>query len=413
MNKNQTERGQVLIIIILASVVIFGFVALAVDMGQVLSNRRSAQNAADSAALSAAYDALSGSKDAATAIANAYALAAENGFDNNQVDNWVVVRNGPISDGVCWTCEMGSSAKEYYQVVITVKMKPIFAQFFYKGAEQTTVEAIAHARNADGLSAGDAILSLSKEDDSLDLSGNVTVYVDGGNIRSNGGMVKNGASGGVTVKSGKIYYASGFKGSTGPLSPAPKQGAEAALLGGWPEPWCPTASGTADWTSGSGYKTKKIDGVNYYYYASGLSVENLLPGIHCIEGGIGKGNYVGKDILIVLLSGGIQQTGNDSVNLQAASSLIDANGNEWGGMVFYAPSSNTSTMKFGGNSGAYFYGTVYAPGAACDIGGTEDGSAEHTAFICNTFKFHGNPVTNIKYNPAELFHFPPMIELQQ
>jgi hypothetical protein len=383
-------------------------------MGQVLSNRRSAQNAADSAAMSAAFEAIGGSKDRATAIQNAFNLAAENGFDNNQVDNWVVVNNPPISKDECWTCTMGPTAKEYYQVIITVKMDPIFAQVFWNGAEQVTVEAIAHAKDADSLSTGDAILSLSKQDDSMDLSGNVTVYVEGGNIRSNGGMVKNGASGGVTVKSpGNIYYANTFKGSTSPLSPAPKKGAEATIMGGLPAPWCPSASGTAGWASGSGYKTKKIDGVNYYYYANGLSVEDLPPGIHCIENGIGKGNYTGQNVLIVLLSGGIQQTGNDSVNFQADTDLIDANGTQWGGMVFYAPATNTNKLKFGGNSGAYFYGTIFAPGADCDIGGTEDGSAEHTALICNTVKFHGNPVTSIKYNPAELFHFPPLVELTQ
>jgi len=223
MKTNQSERGQVLVIIILGLVVIFGFVALAVDMGQVLSNRRNAQNAADSAALSAAFDAIGGSKDRATAIANAYSLAAENGFDNNQVTNWVVVNNPPISNDECWTCKLGPVAKEYYQVVITVKMDPIFAQIFWKGAEKVTVEAIGHAKDADSLSARDAILSLSKQDDSMDMSGNVTVHVDGGNIRSNGGMVKNGGSGGVTVNSGKIYYATSFSGSTRPIIAGPEK----------------------------------------------------------------------------------------------------------------------------------------------------------------------------------------------
>jgi hypothetical protein len=329
------------------------------------------------------------------------------------VTNWVVVNNPPISNDECWTCKLGPVAKEYYQVVITVKMDPIFAQIFWKGAEKVTVEAIGHAKDADSLSARDAILSLSKQDDSMDMSGNVTVHVDGGNIRSNGGMVKNGGSGGITVNSGKIYYASSFSGSTKPFNITPKPGSAATIMGGLPAPACPSASEAAGWTSKSGYKTTTIKGVNYYYYANGLSVENLPAGIHCIENGIGKGNYTGQEVLIVLLSGDIQQTGNDSVDFQADTDLIDANGTQWGGMVFYAPPTNTNTFKFGGNSGAHFYGTIFAPGANCDIGGTEDGSAQHTAIICNTVKFHGNPVTSILYDPEELFHFPPMVELTQ
>jgi len=48
------ERGQALVIIALAAVGLFGFSALAIDGSRVFSDRRNAQNAADTAALSAA-----------------------------------------------------------------------------------------------------------------------------------------------------------------------------------------------------------------------------------------------------------------------------------------------------------------------------------------------------------------------
>src|SRR5215204_1610227 len=49
-----TEKGQALIVVALAGIVLFGFAALAIDGSMAFSDRRKAQNAADSAALAAA-----------------------------------------------------------------------------------------------------------------------------------------------------------------------------------------------------------------------------------------------------------------------------------------------------------------------------------------------------------------------
>ncbi|HMD81065.1 MAG TPA: pilus assembly protein TadG-related protein [Anaerolineales bacterium] len=49
-----SESGQTLVIIAFAAVILFGFAALAIDGSIVFSDRRHAQNAADTAALDAA-----------------------------------------------------------------------------------------------------------------------------------------------------------------------------------------------------------------------------------------------------------------------------------------------------------------------------------------------------------------------
>ena len=54
MKPRLQERGQALIMIALAVVGMFGFSALAIDGSRVFSDRRHAQNAADTAALAAA-----------------------------------------------------------------------------------------------------------------------------------------------------------------------------------------------------------------------------------------------------------------------------------------------------------------------------------------------------------------------
>ena len=78
MNK-RTEKGQALIIIALAAVVLFGFAALAIDGSTAFSDRRHAQNSADTAALAGAL-AFTRGRDVTTAATD---RATNNGYTTN------------------------------------------------------------------------------------------------------------------------------------------------------------------------------------------------------------------------------------------------------------------------------------------------------------------------------------------
>src|SRR5260370_9717808 len=54
--RRRLERGQVLVIFAVASVAIFGIVALAIDGGRILMDHRTLQNALDGAGLTGALD---------------------------------------------------------------------------------------------------------------------------------------------------------------------------------------------------------------------------------------------------------------------------------------------------------------------------------------------------------------------
>ena len=55
MRRIGAERGVVLLLVSLGLVALMGFLALALDMSLAMNDRRTAQNAADHAALSASY----------------------------------------------------------------------------------------------------------------------------------------------------------------------------------------------------------------------------------------------------------------------------------------------------------------------------------------------------------------------
>ena len=96
---SRSEKGQAMVLIVLAIIVMMGFAALAIDLGMIYSDRGAAQNAADSAAMSAAYTLCTGGNASALRTA-AVNMATSNGFvDNTSTTNnmQVTVNNPPLA----------------------------------------------------------------------------------------------------------------------------------------------------------------------------------------------------------------------------------------------------------------------------------------------------------------------------
>src|SRR5215813_3338735 len=104
ITKNRSfERGQALILIALAAIGLFAITGLAIDGGARFSDRRHAQNAADTAALAAALEKSTALTNGVSAspVCDALQIAGldradSNGYDNNLVTNTVQVYSPPI-----------------------------------------------------------------------------------------------------------------------------------------------------------------------------------------------------------------------------------------------------------------------------------------------------------------------------
>ncbi|MDX1601266.1 MAG: pilus assembly protein TadG-related protein, partial [Anaerolineales bacterium] len=92
-DSQRSESGQSLVLIALSAILLLGMSGLAIDGGILFSDRRHAQNAADSAAMAGAFAILQGNDP----VAAAYARAADNDFDDNGTTNWVTVEYPPSS----------------------------------------------------------------------------------------------------------------------------------------------------------------------------------------------------------------------------------------------------------------------------------------------------------------------------
>jgi hypothetical protein len=115
--------------ILIAAVI--AFVGLAVDGGRAYYSQRTAQNAADNAALAGAWALCSGGN-----VNNmAFASALVNGFDNDGITNSVRVYRPPSSGP-------NSGNDEYIEVVITSSIESSFIKLVYSGEIESTVRAV-------------------------------------------------------------------------------------------------------------------------------------------------------------------------------------------------------------------------------------------------------------------------------
>src|SRR5512139_2913082 len=97
------QRGQALILIALAAIGLFAFSALAIDGSRQFSNKRNAQNAADTAVLAAALKMIRTGGDFDAAVLEAQARAEDNGYIHNEPVTWVLVNRCSDQDKDLYT----------------------------------------------------------------------------------------------------------------------------------------------------------------------------------------------------------------------------------------------------------------------------------------------------------------------
>lgn len=421
MKMQSSEKGQALILIILAIVAIFGFAALAVDGGRIYSERRRAQAAADSAALGAAYEAASG-KTVTQARKKVMDLAAANGFENKLGPGGVPIKENEVLVEYFSPPTSGPYKGDnlYHQVRITERVDPIFSQLLYGGETEIVVEAVTYSNKGckTCYSPGNAIHALNaKAGKALRFDGGVNVTVANGSIFSNSDASdsgdKNGVSGDIVVENGKVTVVGGWSGDKSGVSPKPIEGVDHLSVPSVAVPDC----AHEDLGSMVGNKGGTL---NPGRFPSGVKINGgdwvMNPGMYCIEGGFtvnGNATVKGEGVFIVMMSGDLKLNGNGEVQLKYANDLKDKKGTQWGGMLVYAPHGNTAGVSLSGGNNTMYSGTIYIPDAECSLGGTSDSYGYYAKIMCDTIKIHGNTNVYIYYDPTYNWQPSPVIELMQ
>jgi hypothetical protein len=281
------ERGAAAFLVAVSLLLLVGFAALAIDGGLGFDQRRGTQNASDNAALAAAWEACNPS-GGTTPTAAALAVAAQNGYDDNEPDVVVTVN------------ALGATE---YEVIIQQVNDTTFAG---PGVAADTLTVVSQAvatceqepflggyaifAGADSCASGGSI--------ELDLTG-ATKTITGG-IFSNGDLKINGPN---TTIIGNVEYRGDFNTNV--------VGVTAEKVFGSPKDY-PLTLDIAEFRPGGPRAT--ADPGNYFNSAPGTDIDNNWM--------VSRGYATGNNANIVITQPGIYyspKTGNDAINLKGVS----------------------------------------------------------------------------------------------
>lgn len=452
MNLKSQEQGQALIIIALAAVGLFAFTALAIDGSRVFSDRRHAQNAADTAVLAAALGKIRADPPEtgdAAAEAAGLARAGNNGFDNT--NSAVEVNNcaEPNLDPPCQGLPAGANPAEYFQVVIRLTTKTTFARIIGRTEVPSIVTAVARADIGElGPVGGDAAISAMSPHDEKAVygHGNFTLDIINSGIFDNSdhgcAFTTSGSAGSYSVDTAFNvvggHCQNGFPTLNGPVQ-------DAAQIPYPPPINIPTPSITCSGDS-------VYDGVNRTYSPgnhTNLNIPNgtitFGPGNHCFYGGVtisgntniiafnanfliasgefrsnANGTFTCNNLLVHINGGtGFRVNGNSTnkckgVTFFASTGDVSWNGNPtidftapsfgpYTGLLIYLPYGNNSALTINGNSQQNLSGSIVAVSSPIQVNGNSGTFALSSQIIGYTVSLSGNGNIVIDYDPGKQY----------
>jgi Flp pilus assembly protein TadG len=424
--KPSKEGGQALILIALAAIGLFGITGLAIDSSAKYSDRRHAQNAADTAALAGALALGKGDPNWQLGAMNA---ANNNGYDDNHVTNEVEVYTCSEAASSCGAYD---GSNEYVQVIITSTIDTYFAQVVGVSETKNTVQAVALARKGGPLFNGASIVSLNPSPScsggagsgggSVDVGGNGNIYLNGGGIFVNSsascGYSQTSCSvtlttvGGAGISSAGSYINDPC--STGIphddtreqvaiphevyMPDRPSECNQTAIP---PNLLGVDASGIQNWLIHPGYYTD--------FPQAGLVPNNknifLEPGVYCVDSDVqwSGATFESLDgtsgVTIYITSGH-----SFSININSPILLDASNSGDYEGYLIILDGNQGSIETCNINGGGYLdmEGTVFAPYCSITINGDSATQSDFNAQVIGwNIKLNGNNTINFTYNPSE------------
>lgn len=413
LDVTRSERGQVLVLIVLAVVAMLGFAALAIDGSMLYSNRRYAQNSADASSLAGAaagaqwistngisysnWNCGSLAGASTTAKTAAVTRAAQNGFVITAVADEASLPDPKM--GVYTVCNQAGRYMDIHTWV-SHNTQTAFAHFVFKGLLRNTVEAVVRLRPPTDFAFGYAIVALNPAvctgNLGVGFQGNSGTVINGGGVFSNG-CLKSGGSFSVDIYNGNVLY-NDLKN--------PADDDNIIMHGG-------TIAQTTEQIPASSYAVPPID-CSKATYTGAWPPPNItnLSGLYCITGNISinAGNVVnGTGVTIYVQTGKLTINGGATVTLSApaqGSSPVGA----VEGLLWYLPPTNNSAVTINGGSSSSFVGTILAPSSTVSYEGNEGSSMIGQIIGWDVF-IAGTASSGVVYNGGVVAQIPTYLDL--
>jgi hypothetical protein len=398
-SKAKRRRGAVLVLLAICLTAMLGIVALAVDAGLIMDQRRRIQSAADAAALAAAADLYLNKANNATA--DATFIAQSNGYSNVQV-------NIPPASGNY------AGKAGYAEVKIQFNQPRGFSAIFGSSTILIQARAVAQGQLA---SIGDGIILVDPTGNgALTAAGNAAMNVTNGSII----VDSNSASGGVTNGNHATVTApqmdfTGNPGYSGNFN-MPNHAGISSSQTPTPDPLSyvkepnPGALGLTTQSQHQlniqGQATLNpgvyIGGINISSVHANVTMNSGPTPIYYMQGGgfsAQGGTTTGNGVMIFNDNGGgsISITGQASVTLSPPINMTGAQA-VYNGISLFQSRSNANLINVAGKGSTNITGTFYAvaPGTALQVAGNGDNLASQ--IITWDLKVAGNGTVNVPYS---------------
>jgi len=403
---------------------LFAVMALALDGGMMLTERRHAQGTADAAALAAGADLFKnylknkGVDTGGTAAGRATAIAKANGYGNDATSahaadtSTVTVSIPPVSGSF-----VGKAG--YAEVVVQYNQRRHFSSMWGSNAIPISARAVARGQWVPGTN---GFLVLAPSGTSVTMTGNANVNVQNGTFvvnstgpnAYNGGKVKSVASEfdflASQTNSGLGANPSQYVSGPGGASPtiAYNQPQVTDPLAFLPQPsssgMTVRSSSALNITGGSGSTT-----LSPGLYTGGISVTGnstnvtLNPGVYYLNGPFtwnSGGTLDGTSgVLIYVVPGGATdgiKITNGTIDLKPMTTGI------YQGISLYQDRTSTSQVTLTGGSAWDLEGTIYAAGAPVKLDGGASGTdTRGSQYIVNTVTLTGSATVDVNAGSAK------------
>lgn len=438
--RETTETGQAIVIIAISLIVLLGFTALAVDGSMVYSDRRNAQNAADSSSLAgggAAAMSLEKNEIFSTdwdctsvGVKNAMNAALSAAISRASTNNYIIDNDADDLHGATAVCGKYTTywVDKYIDVTtyISDTTQTYFASLIYGRDIVNNVSAVTRIRPRTPVAHGMAIVSVATDchDGGVTFDGDAGVTLNDGGVFSNSCIVANG---GVDVEvygalnacvAEDCYTANG----TALVEPLPNDNAEPLKPSDYEidPPGCDSFS-TPDYGK---FNAGGVEPISPGWYTeikvnNDADVVTMAPGLYCIRDDFVTtgGTITGTGVTIYIEDGTFSTNGNATINLAAPD--CSEGGSCLGvplalpGVLIYIPETNAKNeVNLLGDADSDYYGLVYAPAGEIEVGGGSSlMGVIHTQLIGYDVKIHGTTSIDITYDGEKAPQRGAMMEL--
>jgi Flp pilus assembly protein TadG len=392
------QRGQILIVITMALVGILGIAGLVIDGGNVLLDRRNAQNAADSSALAGAIIRVSSQGE--DWVGTIMTAAAENGYANDGVKSTVEVysppKSGPYANNV-----------EYFQVIITSHVRMYFAVVIGRRETTNVVEAVVRTKPAvlkplldEAAMASLAQTSNCDKERAFWVHEEGTFEVSGGHVFINSSnktcaLIQEGG-GSIYMRYNDPINVVGGVSIQNPRRISPVVAVGVAQIS-YPPPFimpdikCNRQAKIEDdgETMSAGSWGGKFPPPN---------VKKLKPGVYCLENGFIANNgteLFGSEVLIKV------EKGEVSISDEAIVSLSAPAKGKFMGLLIFLPMDNNKRVVLNQHAQSEFTGTILAPASNILFKRSESRYGFFSQIIGYRIALSGDSNIRINYDPDQ------------